>query len=115
MSTRTVQIELPPNIYDELADISGASTMSLEEVVLQTIKSGMPPSLGKVPAAFHDELISLNGFPDKDLLRVVEGDWPAPETNDELHRKADFTTLRRMYALSLLRWRGHPIPNPYEM
>lgn len=115
MSTRTVQIELPSHIYEELADIASASTMSLEEVVLQTIKSGMPPSLGKVPPAFHEELIGLNGLSDQDLMRVLEGDWPAPEVKDDLHRKADFNSLRRMYALSLLRWRGHPIPNPYEM
>ena len=59
------------------------------------------------------DLLKLNGLGDKDLMKVADGDWPVPEM-DERHEKADFLTLRRTYAMSVLRWRGHPVPNLYE-
>jgi hypothetical protein len=101
-------------MHSHLQQIADASTKPLEEVVLQCLKNGLPPSLHKVPAAFHDELIGLNRLDDRTLLRIVEGEWPAAERQDEAHKKADFATLRRTYALSLLRWRGHPVPIPYD-
>ncbi len=118
MSNTTVNLNLPPDLYDELASIAEVSPkMSLEDVVLQTVRAGMPPSLGKVPQLFHDELMPLNALGDMDLLRIVEGDWPLPDDNgdDDMFRKFDFAALRTTYASKLLRWRGHPVPIPYEM
>lgn len=118
MSSTTVKLELPSDIYDELASIADMSSqMSLEDVVLQTIRAGMPPSLGKVPQRFHDELMPLNALGDMDLLRILEGDWPLPDAtgDDDMFRKFDFAALRTTYASKLLRWRGHPVPIPYEM
>jgi len=114
MKIRKVQVELPQSVYEDLKEIAEASSWSLEKVLLQCIKTGMPPTLRKVPEGFHDELIGLNRLNDRDLLRVVEGGRPAAGKENELQRKADFGVLRRTYALSLLRWRGHPIPAPYE-
>ena len=114
MDTKVV-IELPEEVHFELSRIAQASKSTLAEVVLQSIRSGMPPSLGKVPADFHSDLLLLNGLPDQDLMRIVEGDWPVSQKKSELYKKANFEALRRIYALSLLRWRGHPIPTPYEV
>ena len=113
MDTVTVQVELDADIYAGLQQMAAASTWSINDVLAQTIKTGLPPSLTKVPAAFHDELLNLNSFGDRDLMKVADGDWPASEM-DIQHEKADFLTLRRTYAMSLLRWRGHPVPNLYE-
>jgi hypothetical protein len=74
----------------------------------------MPPSLSKVPDVFHDELLSLNALSDKALLSVVDGKWPPPAGKGAVYKKADFISLRRTYALSVLRWRGHPIEH-YEL
>ena len=112
---KKVVIELPEDVYYELKGIAEASQSSLSAVVLQSVRCGMPPSLGKVPKDFHTELLSLNGLPDQDLMRIVEGDWPPPKMKSEIYKKANFEALRRTYALSLLRWRGHPIPTPYEI
>lgn len=114
MSTKEIAIELPETLYNELQDVATAAGLPLEKVIVQTIRSGMPPSLSKVPAAFHQELLALNKLNDRDLIRVVEGDLPPAQRDDEQRRKADFQSLRRIYALSLLKWRGHPIPSPYE-
>ena len=111
---KKVTLELSKTDYDLLKEIADACKWPLEEVVVQCIKSGMPPSLNKVPAAFHDELLPLNALSDKALMSVADGNWPAPKGKSALYKKADFISLRRTYALSLLRWRGHPIEH-YEM
>jgi hypothetical protein len=112
MKKKKVEVEVPLSIYELLQDIAQSSKWPFEEVVLQTIKAGLPPSLGKVPVDFHEGLLSLNALGDRDLLRVVEGDVPAGLPKGP--KSADFKLLRKTYALRLLKWRGHPIPSPYE-
>ncbi len=114
MKTKKITVELPEQIYTDLSHIAEASGWSLDQVVLQTIKTGLPPSLAKVPQAFHQELLALNALSDMDLMRVADGHWPPPARQDAMHTRADFATLRRTYALSLLRWRGHPVPGGYD-
>jgi hypothetical protein len=111
---KKVTLELSMTDYNLLKDIADACKWPVEEVAMQCMKCGMPPSLSKVPAAFHDELLSLNALSDRDLMSVVDGKSSAPEEKGELYKKADFISLRRTYALSLLRWRGHPIEH-YEL
>ncbi|MCA9874349.1 MAG: hypothetical protein H6659_05770 [Ardenticatenaceae bacterium] len=114
MKGKKITVEIPEHMYDDLQRIAQASNWPLEEVLLQSIKVGLPPSLSKVPEAFHEELLGLNALGDLDLMRVADGDWPEPKKQDLMHQKADFVTLRRTYALSLLRWRGHPVPSAYD-
>lgn len=114
MTTKKVQVELPLSIYEQLTEIAGAAAKPLADVIVQCIRGGMPPTLHKVPEAFHQELLALNRLDDKQLLQISEGALPTRSKLDDLHKKADFETLRRIYALSLLRWRGHPVPTPYE-
>jgi len=113
MSEKKVEINMPMDIYANLQQIAEASGWPFEEVVLQAIRTGSPPNLSKVPADFQPDLLALNKLSDQDLLKVVEGDLPGPKM-DERRKKADFATLHRTYALSLLRWRGHPVPTMYE-
>lgn len=112
MKKKSVQVEIPLSIYELLQDIAQSSGWSFEEVLLQTVKSGLPPSLGKVPEDFHEGLLTLNSLGDRDLLRVVEGELPSSMPKGP--KSADFKLLRQTYALRLLKWRGHPIPSPYE-
>jgi hypothetical protein len=111
---KKITLELSTTDYNLLKDIADACKWPIEEVAMQCLNSGMPPSLSKVPTAFHDELLSLNALSDQDLMKVADGKWPAPKEKSELYKKADFIALRRTYALSLLRWRGHPIEH-YEL
>ena len=112
MKKKSVNIEIPLSIHELLQDIAQSSGWSFEEVLLQTIKSGLPPSLGKVPVDFHEGLLLLNSLGDRDLLRVVEGELTGSVPKGP--KSADFKLLRQTYALRLLKWRGHPIPSPYE-
>ena len=109
-----ITLDLSTTDYNLLKEVADACKWPIEEVAIQCIKCGMPPSLTKVPDAFHEELLGLNALSDRDLMKVVDGDSPAPKGKGELYKKADFLALRRTYALSLLRWRGHPIDH-YEL
>lgn len=111
---KSITLDLSTTDYNLLQDIADACKWPIEEVAMQCLKSGMPPSLSKVPAAFHEELLSLNGLSDQALMKVADGKAPALMEKDELYKKANFVALRRTYALSLLRWRGHPIEH-YEL
>jgi hypothetical protein len=113
MEVKKVEIELPLDIYLQLEQVAEASEWPMEHVLMQVVKSGLPPTLSKVPEDFQADLLELNKLTDQDLLRVVEGDLPGGKL-DERRKKAGFDTLRRTYALSLLRWRGHPVPKMYE-
>lgn len=110
MGTIKVEITLTPSEYATLQEIATASKATMAEVVTQCVKCGMPPSLQKVPEEFHDELLALNGMSDRKLMDIVSGHLP-PGKLDDFHERADFRTLRRTYAFSLLRWRGHPVPD----
>ena len=109
MKSKKITIELSETDYNLLQEVAEHSKWPLEEVVVQCIQAGMPPTLSKVPEAFHEDLAALNSLSDMDLMKVADGNWPQPKKQTELHRKADFISLRRTYALSLLKWRGHPI------
>lgn len=113
MDTVTVQVEIEEDVYAELQQMAEASTWSLNDVVAQTLKSGLPPSLSKVPVAFQAELLALNSLGDKELMGVADGIGIDLDALNDEQKKADFPTLRRTYAMSVLRWRGHPVPNLY--
>jgi hypothetical protein len=113
MSEREVTIQLPVSLCERLEKVAEASGWSFEEVVVQTIRSGMPPSLIKVPEKFHPGLLALNKMDDQELWDAGQGEWLEADTSHEAE-KAGLATLRRAYAFALLKWRGHPVPDPSE-
>lgn len=108
MKMKKVELELPVSIYYLLQEIADVSGRSFQDVMMMTVRSGLPPSLAKVPEAFHEELLALNKLDDKALLLVAEEDLPTTSKHPP-----DFSLLRQTYALRLLKWRGHPVPSPY--
>lgn len=114
MADKKVQIKLPADLYHDLQEVADASGWSLQEVVLQAIRSGAPPNLSKVPVDFRPELIALHKLNDLDLMKVVDGGLPMAGKLTARQKKADFDALRRTYALSLLKWRGHPVATMFE-
>ena len=88
----------------------------MNEVVIQTIKGGMPPSLRKVPNKFHGDLLSLNALGDLELWDIVAKPQPkkSNKSEEESTEIEHFSSLKKAYAFSLLKWRGHPVPSPSE-
>ena len=114
MNDITVQLTIPARIYSRLQQVAEASQWPLEEVIQKTIQAGLPPSLAKVPAEFHTELLALNSLDDQSLWRVVIDRLPIAHPLSQQQQQADFPSLRRAYAFALLKWRGHPVPMPSE-
>jgi hypothetical protein len=112
MSERKVTIQLPDSLYQRLNDVAQASGWKLEEVVIQSVRSGMPPSLTKVPGKYHAQLLALNKLDDQALWEAGQGEWHDSEATAA--ENADLELLHRAYAFALLKWRGHPLPDPND-
>ena len=109
-----------------------ATKRPLEQVVRQSVEGNLPPSVATMPAEMHHELLALQGLPVEQLLGIAaEQTAPAAQARHlellernsagvltaaeeselaELRLAADRLMLRKAYAWSVLRWRGHPVP-----
>ena len=115
MKSKMVTISVPFSIHDQLAQIADISGLTIDEVFVRTLKNGMPPSLRKVPKAYHQKLLLLNCIGDFDLWEIVSGKTDIDTPLEAEINPEDYLTLYRAYAFSLLKWRGHPVPSPHEM
>jgi hypothetical protein len=128
---------LPEEIYDRLRQSAQATNKPVEELVLQSVKAGMPPSVNDLPAEYTQECLALERLSDNrlwqvarstlpmahqrrysDLLRKSQAGTLSEREREQLRRLGDEArrlTLRKAYAYALLRWRGHPIPTPIEL
>ena len=116
MSLETIAVNLPIELYERLRQVARAAGETVESAVIRSVKNGMPPSLAKIPFEFHGDLIFLGRLCDQDLWRVAVNELPYEKKKPltEQQERADFLTLRRSYAFALLKWRGHPVPQPAE-
>lgn len=132
MTVQGINLELPPALYQRLVEVAEASHQSLTDVVIQSIQTGLPPSLEHVPDRFREDLRALNQLSDDVLWDVADRDLAEDKaeryeqllvksqqgqleeneqrTLDTLREEADLLMLRRAYAAALLKWRGHRIP-----
>ena len=120
MKKQSYTIDIPERLFNQLAEIAEASGQDLNDVIVQTIKGGMPPSLRQVPNKFHGDLLSLNALGDLELWDIIAKPQQEKVRSGESEEKeaADFEifgSLKKAYAISLLKWRGHPVPSPSEL
>jgi hypothetical protein len=130
MTIQAIRLNLPDNLLRRLTETAEATQQSVDAVLLQTIRAGLPPSLERVPQRFRSDLRELNRLDDETLRRVavceldddkaveyetlLEQNQRAPVTGDQnvrldiLREEADLLMFRRAYALALLKWRGNP-------
>ncbi|MFT5195268.1 MAG: hypothetical protein ACI9EW_003525 [Cellvibrionaceae bacterium] len=117
MKKESYTLEIPERLLNQLKEIASASGQGLNDVIVQTLKGGMPPSLKQIPNRFHGELLSLNALGDLELWDIVSAPQKdmmrKTEKRDE-NEFENFPSLRKAYAFSLLKWRGHPVPSPSE-
>ena len=138
MATQKVTVELPQAIFQQLARIAQATQQPLEILVAQSIVSNLPPTPDNAPVEIQEELLQMQTWDDEELLAIansqitseqqkrhielLEKNSTSEELNkserqelSELRTKADRLMLQKAYAWSVLRWRGHKIPNLNEM
>ncbi len=137
MTGQAITLHLPDHLYRRLGQAADALQQTLDDVVLQSISAGLPPSLDRVPERFQADLRALGRLSDEILWQITRSDidddkaalyeslleqnqrgelGKADRTRlDTLREEADLLMLRRSFAYALLKWRGHPIPTLGEL
>lgn len=137
MTTQRVTIELPEPVFRQLARIAEATQQSVEALAAQSVVSNLPPSVDNASAEMQPELLKMQHLGIEELLAIANAKVEArqyerhvelleknqegsltPEERQELtdlRFAADRLMLRKAYAWSVLRWRGHRIPPLKEL
>ena len=126
-----INLKLPSSLYQRLKEMAQVSNKSLDDILIQSIQTGLPPTIDHVPERFKADLLSLNKFENDVLNQIIHQDLTT--TNQELYAKllakneqeglnneeraklnqlreeADLLMFRRAYASALLKWRGQRV------
>ncbi|MDM8557391.1 hypothetical protein [Candidatus Parabeggiatoa sp. HSG14] len=138
MSTQELTLELPKNLFQQLAQIAKLTHQSIESLAIQSISSNLPPTIENAPLEMQASLQKLQTLSIEKLLNVANAQIPANQQQrhltlltenqttelmsfekrqelGELGQLADQLTLKKAYAWAILRWRGYRIPNLEEL
>lgn len=133
MSTATITLEIPENLYQRFVKTANATKRPLEDIILQVLKIGSPPILDDIPEQYRAELIDLEQQNDEYLWQIAKNkkthqdlekyehllakNKEALLTQEEqlelsnLRHESDVFMLRKTHAVALLHWRGYQVPN----
>jgi len=133
----TVTLRLPDDIYRRLKQTAQVTNTPMEEVVVQSVKAGMPPSVSDLPSEVREEFLAIERLSDEQLWQMADSTLPAGrqrrysyllrknqagtvterEREQLIHLGAEARklTLQKTYAYALLKWRGHHIPTSAEL
>jgi hypothetical protein len=137
MTTQRVTIELPESIFNRFVQIAEATQQPLEDLIAQSVVSNLPPSAENAPLELRAELMEMQTLSVDELLAIAQTQADAiqhehhvqlleknqaglmhPEEQKELTNlrlTADRLMLRKAYAWSILRWKGHRLPPLKEL
>ncbi len=132
MATQAITIDLPEAIVQQLIRLAEITRQPIESLVAQSVVSNLPPMMETASPEMQRELLNLQTLSIEDLLTIANsqidptmhqqhvellgknqaGTLTASEqeTLMEYQDLCDRLMLRKAYAWSVLRWRGHPIP-----
>jgi hypothetical protein len=132
MATQPITIELPEPVMRQLMRIAAATHQPIEALVTQSVLSNLPPSTDNAPAELQGELLAMQVLSTEDLYVIAQaqvedevrdrqaellernedGQLTSEERQEltQLRQSADHLMLRKAYAWSLIRWRGHKLP-----
>jgi hypothetical protein len=137
MTTQRITIELPESIFHRFVQIAEATQQPLEDLIAQSVVSNLPPSAENAPLEMRAELMEMQTLSVDELLAIAQTQAEPiqhehhvqfleknqagallPEEQKELtnlRQTADRLMLRKAYAWSVLRWKGHRIPPLKEL
>ncbi|MEZ4768998.1 MAG: hypothetical protein R2844_11310 [Caldilineales bacterium] len=137
MPTQSVTLHLSEPVFLYLQQVAAATRRPLEQVIRQSVEGNLPPSVSSMPAEMQAELLAMQALPVEQLLRIAAEQVPPMDQARHLElldgnstgsitaaervelaarrEAADRTMLRKAYAWSVLRWRGHPVPALNEL
>jgi hypothetical protein len=137
MTTQQIMIELPEPILRQLTKIAEMTHQSVAVLIAQSVVSNLPPSADNAPPEIQADLLQMQTLPIEELLAIAQAqveptqherhevlleknqdDLITPEERQELTNlriAADQLMLRKAYAWSVLKWRGHRLPALKEL
>ena len=131
MTSETVAVHLPQSLYRRLERLAELTHRPLENLVVQTLSSTIPPLPEDLPDTVRDALVALEPLRDDELWHVTrsaiaEEQYAQFVLLREKERIGNITEaerdiltrlrqeagliLRKAYAAVLLKWRGHRLP-----
>lgn len=135
--SQAVVVELPDPLYQQLAQAAKLFHQPIAKIVEQSLQHSLPPLLEDIPAEYQHEVFPLLAMSDRELQseaqQVFDPDLWAEyaalldkkkqaDLNKQeqirlelLRRQADILSLRKGYALVLLKRRGHPLPSVTQL
>jgi hypothetical protein len=133
MSRSSLTLELPAEIYERVRRAAKGMKQPVEQALVNIVKAATP-SLERVPEEYRPELEAMEDLGDDALWKLAQArialskqrqlenllaknqcgklTGREQQTLASLRTEADRLTLRRSYALLLLKYRGHGIGNP---
>jgi hypothetical protein len=131
-----ITLQLPEEIYTQLKLASETLKQPIEEVLVQSVKMGLPPPIDDLPPEYQPEFAAMMRMSDGELWQIAQRVFPETKQRqlsnllrknqtgtltekeerklDTLHREANQLMLRKAHAYALLKWRGHRVPKPTE-
>jgi hypothetical protein len=132
MSSHSIMIELPKNVFDRLTQLAQTTDRPLAEIVAQSIANNLPPLIDQASPELQPELLKMQRLSDVELLSIAQmmvsleqqrqheelliknEDFELSDSEQQeltnLRLAMDRLTVCKAYAWALLRWRGHRIP-----
>lgn len=129
---QAITIELPDSLYAQLERTAALSHQPIDTIVAQSLAHSLPPVLQDVPPQYQADVFPLLEMDAVDLMLEAKRNFPAekwaeyqalldkkkqkPLTSaetarlDSLRYEADLLTLRKGYAVVLLKRRGYQSP-----
>lgn len=126
---KTVTINLPQDLYQQLQQLAELARQPLDYIIAQSLGQILPPLLKDIPTEYQTEVYPLLQMTVAELRQEAQRTFPPAQwaiyealleqkklralTNEEtqdlatLRREADILTLRKGYALVLLKQRGY--------
>lgn len=138
MTSRTITVTIPERLFLQLEAAARSSSVSLDEMLAQSLERVVPPNLAALlPASLQTELDAMEQLSDE-ALRAIAYSTVAPERVSErddlvaqeqdgglsdeqqirratLRAEAEALMVRKAHAFVLLKSRGHTPPSPDQL
>lgn len=137
MSNRTITLDLPAQLYEQLTTQAQAAARTLSDVVVETLVRNSPPSIETdLSLGLQRELKALEDLSDEALWTIAQSAMNLDKVAlydvllerqqdgdltlegqallDRLRNEADELMVRKAHAYALLKSRGHMLPTRHR-
>ncbi len=97
MTVRTVTVQLPETLYRQAKETAAAKSLSIEEVLAQSIALSLPPLEEELPSDLRRQLSSLMLLSDDELWDIARAEMEAGQ-QDRLETLTDSRADRELTA-----------------